>query len=131
MRVLAIDYGTKHIGLAVSDTAHIAAHPYKTLENKGLPHFVKELQKILVTEEVSTIVMGRPINMKGRATLFTKEVDTAAAYIHHELGHEPVMIDERLTSRQALGIHDKGSRAKKDTRAAQIILETYLATEPR
>lgn len=131
MRVLGIDYGTKRIGLAVSDSEHIAAHPFKLLENKSVPKFIAEIAALVVPEELEAIAIGRPLNMMGRATEFTKEVDGVISELRASLKIPVVPIDERLTSRASEKIHDGSGKSKVDTRSAQLILETYLAQEKR
>lgn len=131
MRVLGIDYGTKRIGLAVSDSEHIAAHPFKLLENKGVSKFIAEIAALVVPEELEAIAIGRPLNMMGRVTEFTKQVDEVISALKRAVRIPVVAIDERLTSKASERIHDGSGKSKVDTRSAQLILETYLAQEKR
>lgn len=131
MRILSIDYGTKRIGLAISDTEEIAAHPFKTLENKGFDDFSTTLKRILVQEDVKEVVMGKPLTMRGKESDFTREVSMIASKLSRTLGTEVHLIDERLTSMMSGKVPDKKAREKVDTRSAQLILETYLAHKHR
>jgi putative Holliday junction resolvase len=130
MRVLGIDYGTKRIGLAVSDTEHIAAHPFKTLENKSVKKFITEIEAMIQPEELEAIVIGRPLNMMGRMTEFTKEVDGVIHLMKQSIKIPIHTIDERLTSRASEHVVTKKS-GMVDIKSAQLILETYLAQEKR
>lgn len=130
MRVLGIDYGTKRIGLAISDTEHIAAHPFKTLENKGIKRFVSDIEALVKPEELEAVVIGRPLNMQGRMTEFTKEVDLVIHALKSTLNLPVHTMDERLTSKASERIVSKKS-GLVDIKSAQLILESYLAQEQR
>ncbi len=133
MRVLGIDYGTKRIGLAVSDSEHIAAHPFKMIANEGIKKFVSDIEAMIKPEELETVVIGRPLNMQGKETEFTKEVDVVILALKSTLNLPVHVIDERLTSKASERI--VSSHAKKsglvDVKSAQLILESYLAQEKR
>lgn len=130
MRVLGIDYGTKRIGLAISDTEHIAAHPFKLLENSGIKKFVADIEGMVKPEELEAVVIGRPLNMQGRMTDFTKEVDVVIHALKATLNIPVYAMDERLTSKASERIVSKKS-GLIDVKSAQLILESYLAQEKR
>lgn len=130
MRILGIDYGTKRIGLAVSDTEHIAAHPFKTLENTSVKRFMADIDAMIKPEELEAIVIGRPLNMMGRVTEFTKVVDEVIHRMRQSIKLPIHTIDERLTSKASEKYTTKKS-GMLDVRSAQLILETYLSQEKR
>lgn len=127
MRTLGIDYGTKRIGVAWTDPSGSIPLPLDTHENHGVVEFIDYVRDLQKEEVLETIVVGRPLNMQGKATEFTSEVDDFVSHLQKALSIPVVTVDERLTSKSALAIHDASAKEKRDVRAAQLILETYLA----
>ncbi len=131
-RILGIDYGTKRIGLAVSDPMATIAQGLPTIANGSLPKVMTQLGNIITTHEINKIVVGFPITMKaevGKAAQFTDKFITALKN-QFEL---PIMIwDERLTSvlarrtMKALGKSPSKNKSKVDEIAAILILQSYL-----
>ncbi len=129
-RILAIDWGTKRIGLALSDAERILASPYATLEFS--PHIcLPRIGEIILEEGVSLIVIGLPINMDGSEGESAKAVREFAASL--ECLQVPVqLVDERLssyTAEQRLREGGKKPSRKKalvDRAAAAVILQDYL-----
>jgi len=135
-RILAIDYGQKRAGVAVTDAEAIIASPLMTLPAAKTLNWILEYIK---TEQVSTIVVGKAIDMKGQPSAasrfiepFVRKLETALA----ASGITLARMDERFTSvmaHQALietGVsrkikHDKGI---VDKVSAAIILQSYMHT---
>ena len=131
MKILAIDYGEKWIGLALSDEGHKWAFPYKILENgKDL---LKNLAEIIKNEDIYKIVIGLPLNKKMQNTAQTEEVRKWAEELIKKVaiptpsGRGPdrsVGVDfenEIFTTRMVRGGKDDHSHA------AALTLESYLA----
>jgi len=121
MKILGIDYGEKRIGLAVSDESQTLARELDILAPKD---FFKELPSIIADNQISQIVLGWPLNMEGKMTEKTKEVESFKLEIQG-LTFIPVEVfDERLSSSMTKNL--PGGHEKKDSLAAQIILQNYL-----
>lgn len=131
-RILAIDYGGKRTGLAVTDPMQIIATGLDTIESKQLIPFLKQY---LATENVEKIIIGLPTNWDGTATHGTQPAQQAIAKIKKEFPNVPVIpVDERYTSKMAksamieMGMKKKDRQKKEnvDVIAATIILQEYL-----
>ena len=119
---LGVDWGEKRIGLALADNETRLAIPFKTATS------LEELLKTIEEEEVSMVVVGKPIKMGGedkkldpRFLNFIKELKDKLKNISIEL------IDERLSSMAADKLPgDRKTKASRDEIAASLILQTYL-----
>ncbi|MGM0419617.1 MAG: Holliday junction resolvase RuvX [Bacillota bacterium] len=137
MRILAVDYGQKRVGLAISDPLGITAQPLLTLKIEGKEDFIAQLEDIIAEYKVEEIVIGLPLHMNG-----TSGARAAISYEIAELikdkYHLPVHLqDERLSSVEVEKVMLSGdlSRAKRKARrdklAASLILRSYLANRQR
>jgi len=133
MRVLGIDYGDRHIGLALSDPLLITAQPLGTYEPTGREDADRQyFRELIAKHEVGEIVVGDPLRMDGSSGTRAKKTRVFAAWLGKAVGKPIVFMDERLTTRQALNVlQDEKLRGKKkkeweDQIAAVIILSTYL-----
>jgi putative Holliday junction resolvase len=133
MRVLGMDYGDRHIGLALSDPLLITAQPLGTYELTGKENVDRQYFRELVAKhEVEEIVLGNPLRMDGSSGTRAEKTRVFAAWLEKAVGKPIVFMDERLTTRQALNVlQDEKLRGKKkkeweDQIAAVIILSTYL-----
>jgi putative Holliday junction resolvase len=133
MRILGIDYGDRHIGLALSDALLITAQPLRTYALTGREKEDRKFFQDLVAEhDVQEIVLGDPLRMDGSAGTRTEKTRQFAAWLRKAVGKPIIFIDERLTTRQALGLlqdqklRGKKKKAREDQIAAVIILSTYL-----
>ena len=131
-RILAIDYGQKRTGLAVTDNLQMIANGLTTVETKELEKFLMEY---LSKEDVSTIVMGKPTQMNGENSENMKRIEPFFNRLKKLFpDKEIVYYDERFTSvlaHQAMlqsGISKKArqNKALVDKISATIILEDYL-----
>ncbi len=134
MRSLGIDYGDSRIGLAISDELNITAQGLETIHHKGNDKIVlKRIEELLNMYDISTFVIGMPINMDGTSG---ERVEVTKKFIHklkckfNNINIETV--DERLTTVQAHKtmnfLNVDGSKKKNivDTISAVYILETYM-----
>ena len=137
MRILGLDYGTKRIGVALSDELLFTAQGMETIERRDLRTDLGVINKIILENNVSEVVVGLPVSMNGTHSAKTKEtlefIDDLAKSIQ-----VPVrMYDERLTTMQAerVLLEADMSRAKRkglrDKIAAQLILQSYLDSRKR
>ena len=133
-RILAIDYGDVRVGLALSDLTQTIAKPFKTLLYDNSDHLLNQIKEIIDEQNVGTIVVGLPYNMKGQDTKQTVKVRTFASLIKKHLMMDIKFIDERLTSYEAeqvmhkMNIKTGFNKDKIDKIAASIILQEYLQT---
>ena len=74
-RLLAIDYGTRRVGLALSDPLKMIASPYRTIINKGNSNLIVEIERIIAAEDVEQTIIGLPLGMAGQITEQTKKVE--------------------------------------------------------
>ncbi len=122
MRYLGIDYGTKRVGVAVSDEGGTMAFPYAILENvKGL---VGEMKTICAHEDVEAIVIGESVDYKGSPNVIKKEVDRFITELRLVLNIPIIEEREFLSTQQARFYQTK--RKRVDDSAAAIILQSYL-----
>jgi putative Holliday junction resolvase len=133
MRVLGMDYGDRHIGLALSDPLLITAQPMGTYELTGKENVDRQyFRELIAKHEVAEIVVGNPLRMDGSSGTRAEKTRVFAAWLEKAVGKPIVFMDERLTTRQALNVlQDEKLRGKKkkeweDQIAAVIILSTYL-----
>lgn len=121
MKILGIDFGTKRIGLAISDeTAQLA----RELAIWSPEEFWKEIVKLVETENVQVVVVGLPLNMSGGDTQKTEQARKFAKQLQDKLNITVELVDERLSSQMAEQI--AGTSNNIDSLAAQIFLQTYL-----
>lgn len=130
--MLALDFGRRRIGLAVTDPLGVTVLGLPTLERTSLRHDLEILGKIARKRDVAEIVVGRPLNMDGTAGPAARKADEFASHLREKLKLPVVLIDERLTSWEAnelLDLHDvprEQRKGKVDEIAAVLILEAYL-----
>ncbi len=131
MKVLAIDFGTKYLGLALADMRVNIAFPYKTLKNKGLS-ILDEIEEIIKKEKVKKIVIGLPIGMSGKKTEQTKITDKFINFLKGNLLIPVEIFDERLSTKMVKSTINYKFRYKYinyefgHAAAAAIILQNYL-----
>jgi len=135
-RILAIDYGGKRTGLAVTDPLQIIATGLDTIESREL---IPYLKKYFSTESVELIIIGLPKNWDESDTHGTPLVEAAIKKLTKEFPSIPLKtVDERYTSKMAkdamlqMGMKKKDRRVKGnvDIIAATIILQEYLQSNP-
>jgi putative Holliday junction resolvase len=120
MKILGIDYGTKRIGVAISDESLTLARELSIVSPK---EFASGIDSIIADEGVAEIVVGLPLNMNGGDTDKTREAREFARQL--EKKSLPVhLVDERLSS--AMAARAAGTEKNIDSLAAQMILQTYL-----
>jgi putative Holliday junction resolvase len=121
MRVLGIDYGEKRIGLAVSDESQTLARELNILSPK---EFWQQIKNTIDENQITKIVLGWPLNMRGEMTDKTREVEIFKLRLESETGLPVETMDERLTSQMAAKL--PGGDKNIDSLAAQILLQNYL-----
>ena len=131
-RILAIDYGLKRTGIAVTDPAKIIASPLTTVRSHDLLDFLADYIK---REEVERMVLGYPTDLSNRETNATPEVKVIKKKLEKKFPDKPIHLhDEKFTSKMALEAMITGGMKKKDRRekgnidkiSATLILQSFL-----
>lgn len=131
-RIVAIDVGTKRIGLALSDESRFIATPKLVIARKSNQQDFEKIKKFIEENLVVAIVIGRPINMEGQITEMTKFSERFAEKFDEFLQKKfPIFLfEERLTSFEAKNIDASELSRKKgdfvDDIAASFILQHFL-----
>ena len=148
-RVLAIDYGRRRLGLAVSDEERKLATPIETLERVNRQFDLSRLRRIVRERDIAQLVVGLPLRLDGTAGEMAEEARAFASRLEKALHIPAALVDERLTSWEAQeeqkaisakrtpgmrrgprarGAASKAHRAPDgvDSLAAALILEEYL-----
>lgn len=131
---LALDYGTKRIGVAVS-TALGTVHPRPRLERRTLAEDLAALRALAEEAEAEAVVLGLPHHMDGNVSEMEQEVRAFAGKVAEALGLPVYGMDERLTTEaaesalRARDLKGRARRARRDSAAACIVLQDFLATE--
>lgn len=132
MRILAFDYGTKRVGIAVTDPLQIIATGLDTIHPKDI---IEYLKKYLSQELVELFVVGEPLQMNGTPSQSTPHIKGFITILKKNFPEIPIeRIDERFTSKMASAVvaqsglkrSDRQDKARLDTISATIILQTYL-----
>ncbi|HZT21559.1 MAG TPA: Holliday junction resolvase RuvX [Verrucomicrobiae bacterium] len=132
MRILALDHGTRRIGVAVSDESRTIAQPLEYLPAEPFADFLTRLKKILVEKEVDLILVGLPRNMDGSYGPAAQKAQAFAAALKSAVAIPVTLWDERLTTRMAnrMLIQGKMRRSRRkekvDQVAAALLLQSYL-----
>ena len=134
-RILGLDYGTKTVGVALSDELRITAQPLETITRKDANKLRKTYARIeeLVKEyDVEKIVLGLPKNMNNSLGFASERSMNFKKMIEEKYNIEVILQDERLSSVEANNIMIKNDTSRKkrkksvDSLAANIILQSYL-----
>ena len=134
-RILAIDYGRKRTGVAVTDPLQIIASGLDTVPTHQLFTFLNDYFK---SEQVESIVLGMPTNLDTSDTDTTAEVRNLKKKLEEKFPEKNIFtVDERYTSKMAIDAMVRGGMKKKDRRkkenvdriSAVIILQSYLESK--
>ena len=132
MRILALDHGTKRIGVALSDETATLAQPLEFIPAQPLGKALDRIKQIVKDRQVGEILVGMPRNMNGTYGPAAEAAGQFAATLREALGVPVKTWDERLTSVQAnrflieAGMRREQRKTKADQSAAAILLQSYL-----
>ena len=133
MRILGIDYGSKRLGLAISDPSGTVASPLGVRHRISGTQDAEFLRELVKGHQVARVVIGLPRHTKdGSETNKQQEVYRFGAWLAAELGLQVEYWDERYTTAQAetylraAGFARRGRKKRRDMVAAQIMLQSYL-----
>ena len=131
-RILAIDYGEKRVGLAITDPLKLFAYPLDTFQNDS--NLIKKIEEIIKEKNVLTIILGEPVKESGEESRIAEKIRKFREQLSTTTGLDVQLVDERYTSELAKQriietVKSKKKRRDKalvDKNAAAIMLEDYL-----
>lgn len=135
MRILGIDYGTKRLGLALSDEGEILASPLPVRIRTTPAEDMKFLASLVQERKIGKIVLGLPLNMDGSQGEMARAVQGFAAELERGCTVPVILFDERLTTSEAervlvqADISRKKRKNLRDGLAAVLILQGYLDSQ--
>ena len=136
MRIMALDYGSKTVGVAVSDPLMITSQDIESIRRKQenkLRRTLARIEELIVEYDVTDIVIGLPLNMDGSEGERARLSREFASMVERRTGITPVMVDERLTTVSAdmlmdeAGLSPEKKKEHVDAIAAGYILDDYMA----
>ena len=131
-RVLAIDFGMKRMGLAVSDALGLTAQGLPTLERTRRQDDLSHIQQLVEEYSIERVLLGNPLSQSGKETTMSRHVAAFAEELRQRLSCPVELWDERLTSAEAhrllrsSGVSMEKRRRAVDRVAATLLLQSYL-----
>jgi putative Holliday junction resolvase len=131
-RIIALDLGTKRVGVAVCDEMQLTVRPLKIVERRSWKELLKNISAIIEEFDAIALVLGLPYNFDGSESGMSGEARRIARNFSFSLSIPVFLQDERLTSKSAQQyLHDEGFdeteiRRQIDSVAATIILSDFL-----
>jgi putative holliday junction resolvase len=132
MRILALDHGTKRIGLAISDELGVIAQPLEFVPAEPFVKFLERLKEVIRDKQVEQLLVGMPRNMDGSYGPAALKAQEFVAALGAAVTISIKTWDERLTSAQAnrfliqANVRRDKRKEKVDQTAAAILLQSYL-----
>lgn len=132
-RILALDPGTKKIGMAVSDETRTIARPLPRIERRSWKKLLATVKGLIEEFDAAGLIIGLPYNFDGSESEMSTEARSMAAKFSLSLEIPVLLRDERVSSYEARGrlwargLTEKESRLRVDSEAAAVILEDFLA----
>lgn len=132
-RILAIDFGKRHIGLAISDENKVIASGLDSIHYKKPNEAIEKLKAIISTKNVEKIILGYPISMSGKITKIALEVLDFKKLLEQNFEVPIELLDERLTTEISKKIIEQVKRKPTppktllDKISAIIMLQDYLS----
>jgi len=146
-RILCIDYGERHTGVAVSDPTRIIAQALPTIHHATENELLEALKRLIIAQEVDEIVIGLPVSQSDNPSRRSEQVRSFSGQLKKATGLPVTTFDERFSTARAIEVleetrgrrelapgrraatgKDKKRREAVDRIAATIILEDYLAS---
>lgn len=125
MRYLGIDYGSKRIGLALSDEAGTMGFPYAIIDNA--PSLIERVAGLVREKKVGAIVIGESRTLSGNENLIARAAHAFGDALAHSAGVPVYYESEVFTSEEARQQPDREKHAHVDDSAAALILTSYLS----
>jgi putative Holliday junction resolvase len=131
-RIMAIDYGSKRIGIAFSDPLRMFAKAHSVVENTSLEECLEKIRELAKSQHTTLIVVGMPYAIDGSHTPKTRETQAFYEKLQGYMDIEVIFWDERYSSAEAetelkkMGKSWQEARKMVDAMAAAMILKSYL-----
>lgn len=122
MRLMGIDYGSKRIGISLSDESGSMAFPHGVIPNDGKAH--KAIVTIIEEKRVGTIIIGHSLDKEGQANKIHKAVEELITDLTLETGLPIHLEPEQFSTQQAIRI--QGRTSQTDAAAAALILDSFI-----
>lgn len=119
-RILAIDYGERWTGIAVSDPLKVIANPLREIDMKS-KKLIEEIKTLVKELEIEEIVIGLPLTMSGKKTRLYEDIKKLKEEIEEKLKVRTTLWDERFTTKMA-----KNMKKESHKNAAAFLLQDYL-----
>ncbi|HMQ09855.1 MAG TPA: Holliday junction resolvase RuvX [Oligoflexia bacterium] len=132
-KIMALDYGTKRIGIAISDALGMCAHPRDFIDNNSKAF--ENILKLAEQENIQLLLFGIPKRLSGEASHMQEEIERFMHNLQKKTGLNMQTWDERLTSAQAekfmisADVKRKKRKTSIDSMAATILLQSYLDSQ--
>jgi len=131
-RLMALDYGERRIGVALTDPEQLITFPYKTIDTRKTPDVVKEIVGIVKDRDVGALIVGNPLNAHGMDSKKSKDIKKFIAMLSNHLSISITLWDESYTTKAAVALLNQANRKLKKNRdkvdqlAASLLLKDYL-----
>ena len=131
-RIIAIDPGTKYVGIAVSDETQFLARPYGTLKRTSWKKLLSDIKETVSDFDAVAVVVGLPLGFDGGRIEMTEEAESIARRLSLSLDVPVFMQDERVTTFEARkrlwerGVSPEDTKSEVDAEAAAVILSDFL-----
>jgi len=132
MRILALDHGTKRVGVAISDELKLIAQPLEFIPAEPFDAFLSRLKQLIKDKHIELILVGMPRNMDGSYGPAAQRTEAFVTALRNELTVPIKTLDERLTTVQAertliqAGVKRAKRKLAADKMAAAVLLQSYL-----
>lgn len=131
-KILALDYGLRRIGLAITDSQQSMVFPRPVMENRGEAYVIEQLRKMILEEGITALVLGYPYDDRHVETSQTGKMKVIGERLSQALSIPVFYEDEKYTTAQAEALLDsygydfKEKKLHRDSIAAMLILQSYL-----
>jgi putative Holliday junction resolvase len=131
-RILGVDFGTKRVGLAISDRDRKIASPLQILHRQSADQDGRLFRELVAEERITQLIVGLPVRTTGNEDQKAREARAYGAWLHELTGLPIIFWDERFTTADAeqllldAGLTKKRRQERLDMVAAQLMLQTYL-----
>lgn len=128
-RLLALDLGTRRVGVAVSDELRLTVRPLMILERRSWKHLLSEVTNQIENFDIAGLVVGLPLNMDGSDGPAAAEARRLAENFRRSLRVPVYVQDERLTTEEAKSLTSDSTEKLFDAEAAAVILQDFLSAQ--
>lgn len=122
---IAFDYGRKRVGVAVAHASVAIAHPRDALRVTNFDDAVRQAIALIVKEEATDVIIGRPVSGMGKTTEITEEVEEFASALERQRGVRIFFVDERFSTQEMEKAGVK--KEAQDSAVAAVLLQNYFS----